>query len=154
MNMRKIDIIKPAVPKTVLLVLAALAWFCVGTMLLVLACRWLSDTHSAGGFLYGAAGIAAGLLVHRFGFQKIAAKNIRRILPIQDKRCVFSFFTWRSYLIIVIMVTMGRMLRHSAIPKPWLAIVYTTIGLALLLSSFKYLKVFIHEIKTIHPQSQ
>lgn len=138
---------KPAVSKNVLLFLAGLVWFCVGTMLVVLAYLWLAAAHNAIGFVYFGVGVVAAWVIHRFGFQKIAAKNIKRLLPIQDKRCVFSFFTWRSYILIAVMVTLGRLLRMSPLPKPYLAILYTAIGLALALSSLKYFKVFRDEIK-------
>ena len=151
--MRKTDILKPAVPKNALLFLAGFVWFCVGTILFVFAYSWLSDAHTALSFMYFGFGFAAALLIHRFGFQEIAVKNINRILPMLDKQCVFSFFTWKSYIIIIVMVTMGKLFRRSAIPKPYLAILYIAIGLALILSSLKYLSVFINEIKGTAAQS-
>jgi hypothetical protein len=87
------------------------------------------------------------LLVHHFGFLKIVDKNIERILPMVDKKCLFSFITWKSYIIIMVMVALGTFLRHSAIPHRFLAILYTGIGLALILSSLRYLRVFLHEIR-------
>jgi hypothetical protein len=36
------------------------------------------------------------------------------------------------------MIALGLLLRHSAIPKPYLAILYIGMGLALLLSSLRY----------------
>lgn len=145
--MRTINTFKPAVPKSVLLFLAGLVWFCAGTLLFVLACRWLSEADGIMALICLGAGFLASLAVHRFGFQKIAAKNIKRILPMPDRRCVFSFFTWKSYVLIAVMMTLGRLLRSSAIPKPCLAVLYTAIGLALILSSVKYLRVFVNEIK-------
>ena len=64
-----------------------------------------------------------------------------------NKTCVFAFVPWKSYLIIVIMIAMGSTLRHSAIPKQYLAILYMGIGLALMLSSVRYLRVFFREVK-------
>lgn len=144
--MRNISKLKPAVAKSVLLFLAGLSWFCVGTMLLVLAYFWLSDAHRAPGLMYFGFGAAAALLIHYFGFQKIAGKNINRILLKSGRQCIFSFFSWKSYIIIVVMVMMGKLFRNSSIPKPYLAILYTAIGLALILSSLKYIRVFINEI--------
>ncbi len=60
----------------------------------------------------------------------------------QGKRCVFAFQSWKSYLIVVIMIAMGIGLRHSPIPKPYLSVLYIGIGLALILSSFRYLKYY------------
>jgi len=64
-----------------------------------------------------------------------------------DKKCVFSFISWKSYLIIAIMIAMGAILRRSAIPKQYLAVLYIGIGLALILSSVRYMRVFLREIR-------
>jgi hypothetical protein len=50
-------------------------------------------------------------------------------------------------MIIIVMVTMGTSLRHSAIPQQYLAILYTGIGLALILSSLRYIRAFISAIR-------
>jgi hypothetical protein len=146
-TMRKRDRFKPAVAKSALLFLAGLVWLCVGTMLLVFAYSWLSDAPRTTFFLFSGSGILVALLAHHFGFLKIVDKNIERILPMEDKKCLFSFITWKSYMIIIVMVAMGTLLRHSAIPKQYLAIVYTGVGLALILSSLRYLRVFIHQTR-------
>jgi hypothetical protein len=57
-------------------------------------------------------------------------------------RCLFAFIPWKSYLMIAVMVIMGGLLRHSMIPKKELAILYIGIGLALILSSVRYIRVF------------
>ncbi len=140
--MKKRDKYKPAVTNNVLLFLAGIVWVSVGIMLLFMAFSWLSAASNINIYLFAGAGFVLALLVHHFGFLKIADKNLQRILLMDDKKCVFSFIPWKSYLIIVVMVTMGTALRHSAIPKQYLAILYTTIGLALILSSVRYIRVF------------
>ena len=146
--MRQRDIFKSAVAKSVLLFFAGFIWLCVGTMLLVLAYSWLSEAPRTISFMFFGFGIVVALLVHHFGFLKIVDKNIERILPMVEKKCLFSFITWKSYMIIIVMVTMGTLLRHSTFPKQYLAILYTGIGLALILSSLRYIRVFINEIKS------
>ena len=145
--MRKIDLFKPAVTKSVLLLLAGSVWLCVGTMLLVLAHAWLSNAPGTIAIMFFGFGVVLALLVHHFGFLKIVDKNIERILPMVEKKCLFSFITWKSYIIILVMVALGTFLRHSAIPHRFLAILYTGIGLALILSSLRYLRVFLQEIR-------
>jgi Zn-dependent protease len=144
--MRKRDLFKPAVTKSILLFLAGFVWLCVGTMLLVFAYSWLSEAPRTISFMFFGFGVVVALLVHHFGFLKIVDKNIDRILPMVEKKCLFSFMTWKSYTIVIVMVTMGTLLRHSAIPRQYLAILYTGIGLALILSSLRYLRVFINEL--------
>ena len=145
--MRNRDKYKPAVTKNVLLFLAGFVWTCVGTMLLFRAFSWLSTAPNANSTVCVSAGVVLALLVHHFGFLKIVDKNLKRILPSDDKKCLFSFISWKSYLIIAAMIAMGTMLRHSAIPKQYLAILYIGIGLALILSSVRYMRVLLREIR-------
>ena len=137
---------KPAVTNTFLLFVAGIVWECVGIMLLFLAFSWLLAASNIDIYLYSGAGILLALLVHHFGFLKIVDKNLKRILQMNGKRCLFSFIPWKSYLIIVAMVAMGVLLRHSMIPKKDLAILYIGIGLALILSSVRYIRVFYKEV--------
>jgi hypothetical protein len=144
---RKIAKIKPAVNKRVLLFLAGFMWLGVGTMLLFLSFSWLNAFRARGSFLFGGIGLIVALVVHHFGFLKIVDKNLGRILPMEGTKCVFSFITWKSYIIVAVMVAMGALLRHSPIPKPYLSILYIGIGMALLLSSLRYLRVLLSQIR-------
>ncbi len=136
---------KPAVPKAVLLFLAGGLWLGVGIMLLLLAASWLREAAQINRTLFAGSGVVLALLIHHFGFSKIVDKNLGRILPAQEKKCMFSFMPWKSYLLIPVMVALGILLRHSALPKHYLAILYIAIGLALLLSSVRYMRYFLKE---------
>jgi hypothetical protein len=148
--MIKIDKYKPAVTKNLLLFLAGIVWEGVGLMLLFLAFSWLSAASNKNIPLFVSAGVGLALLTHHFGFLKIADKNLKRIMLMNEKKCLFSFISWKSYLIIVVMMTTGILLRHSVIQKQHLAILYIGIGLALILSSVRYMRVFYREIRK-HP---
>ncbi len=132
--------------KNVLLFIAGFVWLCVGTMLLSLAFSWLSAIFNINIYLFVCAGVLLALFAHHFGFLKIADKNLQRIFSMKGKQCLLTFIPWKSYLIIAIMVLLGLILRHSAIPKQYLAILYIGIGLALILSSLRYFRVFLKEI--------
>lgn len=137
---------KPAVDKKYLVVTAGLMWFCVGIMLISYAVTWLRSTP--GKEWYFAAGFIAALFIHHFGFLKIADRNLSRLLPLTQKKCIFSFMPWRSYLIVLVMVLLGISLRRSSIPKTYLAVLYSGIGLALFLSSLRYFRFFVKLIIT------
>lgn len=136
---------KPAVEKRMLLLLSGIVWIAVGTMLLSFAYRWLTEAGGALAFVCGGAGLAAGLVIHHFGFLKVVDKNLGRILPMEGKQCLFAFQSWRSYFLIVVMMAMGMGLRHSRIPKPYLASLYIGIGMGLILSSLRYLRIFMRQ---------
>lgn len=84
-------------------------------------------------------GIVLGISIAFFGFRKVAATNIKRILEMPEYSCVFAFQKWQSYILIVVMMSMGIFLRTTNIfPRLYLAPVYIGIGSALLISSIKY----------------
>ena len=133
----------PGVDKKILVLLPGLMWCGVGIMLIHFAFLWLSPFPAKQQVIFYSAGFLAAMPVHHFGFLKIADKNLARLMQLTEKKCVFSFMTWKSYLIVVVMVAMGIMLRHSSIPKRYLSILYNGIGLALFLSGIRYFRFFI-----------
>jgi hypothetical protein len=132
----------PAVDKSVLVLMAGLMWCGVGVLLVSYAVSWLSLCTGREQFLLYSAGFLAAMPIHHFGFLKIADKNLNRILLLTEKKSPFSFMTWKSYIIVLIMVSMGIALRHSSIPKRYLSILYNGIGLALFLSGIRYFRFF------------
>jgi hypothetical protein len=122
------------------LLIAGTLWIAVGLMLDILAFLWLKNemTHTA--FILAVSGFVLALFIHHFGFLRVVDKNLNRILPMEGSRCVFSFISWKSYLLIAVMMLMGYELRHSSFPKSYLAVLYLAIGTALILSSFRYLR--------------
>jgi hypothetical protein len=136
---------KPAVGKGMLLLLSGFMWIAVGVMLLNYAYHWLEEESGRTALFLAVAGLLCSLVIHHFGFLKVVDKNLARILPMKGKRCLFAFQPWKSYLIILVMIAMGIGLRHSPIPKPYLSILYIGIGMALILSSIRYLRAFLKE---------
>jgi hypothetical protein len=55
--------------------------------------------------------------------------------------------TWKNYILVAVMITAGVFLRHSAIPPQYLAVIYIAIGLALLLSSIRYMRILATELR-------
>jgi len=133
----------PSVDKRVLVLLAGLMWCGAVIMLIRFAVIWLAPMGIKCAVIYYAAGFLAAMPIHHFGFLKIADKNLSRLLPLTEKKCLFSFMTWKSYIIVLIMISMGIALRHSALPKRYLSIIYNGIGLALFLSGIRYLRFFV-----------
>ena len=135
------DKYKPGVHKHWLLLIAGLLWFGIGGVLSAVALAWLNSEPATRLCLLGGMGLICGLVIHHFGFLRIVDRNLARILPMDGKRCVFSFMPWKSYGMILIMSLMGAGLRHSPLPKPYLAILYLAIGSALVLSSIRYFRI-------------
>ena len=138
----KIMKLRPAVDKATLVFLAGLMWCGVGAMLISYSVIWLVPLTLLSQTIFSLAGVALALPIYYFGFLRLANKNLNRLLPLAEKRCLFSFMTWKSYLLVPVMVSMGIFLRHSPIPKPYLSVIYSGIGLGLFLSGIWYFRFF------------
>lgn len=149
MNSRNKDIEKwkPGVPKSALLFIAGIMWVVVGIMLNGMAYSWLRTERQDYALLASIIGFVCSLVIHHFGFLRIADRNLDRILSMEGRRCIFSFMPWKSYVLIIIMIVTGLLLRHSPIPKLYLSVLYTGIGTALILSSIRYLRYLILTLK-------
>ena len=129
---------KPAGPRVWLYLLSGLMWSGVGLMLCSLAYGWIMEIEIPLALLLASAGLLLGTAIYRFGFLGLAIKNIHRIQRLPPKPCLFAFQEWKSYPLIAVMVMLGITLRHSSIPKPYLAVLYIGIGLGLFLASTQY----------------
>ena len=134
--------LRPAVDKATLVFLAGLMWCGVGAMLIRYSVMWLVPLTLMSQTIFSLAGLALAFPIYYFGFLRLANKNLNRLLPLAEKRCLFSFMTWKSYLLVPVMVSMGIFLRHSPIPKPYLSVIYSGIGLGLFLSGIWYFRFF------------
>jgi hypothetical protein len=128
----------PAIPRNWLLALAGVMWTGVGVLLCDYAVTWLEQAPLLIALALGVLGIGISIAANRYQFSALAVKNIERILAYPERACAFAFQAWRGYLIIGVMVTTGIVLRHSAVPKPYLAVIYAAVGGALLQASVNY----------------
>lgn len=120
--------------------LAGVVWTMVGLGLCTVSVYWLAVTDG-NRTVPLIIGIMAGIPIYYFGFSRLVIKNRARIekqSPGKDKICLFSFQSWRNYIIIVVMMAMGYTLRHLGISRNYLVPVYMAIGVGLFLSSLLY----------------
>jgi predicted ATP-grasp superfamily ATP-dependent carboligase len=134
--------LKPAVPKQWLIAIAGLVWAAAGIMLGRLAWTWLRAMPALQAVGLAAAGGVLAIVFHRVLLRRLARRNMARIDNYADRGCVFAFQAWRSYLVILLMIAMGSFLRHTALPREILSLLYTAMGGGLLLSSLGYFHLF------------
>jgi len=134
-----------AIPRHYLLLVSGVMWSGVGLMLIILATRWLGTLTIQYPGLIVITGVIPGLLVSIYGFARIVKKNIQRIEDLDSTPSIFAFQAWHSYLLIVVMMSMGIFVRHSGlVPMLLKTPGYYTIGTALSFSSITYYKAFFH----------
>lgn len=132
----------PAITRHWLWLFAGMLWSIVGIMLCVIAGFWLSTVNWPMNGLGAILGFGSGIVIYRYGFSRIARKNIHRIEQKPETVCLFAFQAWKSYLLIAVMMFLGYILRHSHLPRVILAVVYSGIGTGLTLSSLLYYQRF------------
>lgn len=130
---------KPGVSRRTLLFIAGCVWTVAGGILITRGLIKLIDSNHflmlefLFGFLFG---IAFYLLL----FARISGKHIRRISKIKiEDPCVFSFFNFRSYVMMAVMITGGITLRKLNVINPdILYSFFLAMGLPLLISAFRF----------------
>jgi len=131
--------IKPGVPKRVLLFVAAVIWTFAGSMLLFKGYKML-DLGSQLLWLQLICALACGIVFYLKLFSKLSLKRTLRILNMKEELpCLFSFFNFRSYLMMALMISMGITLRTTGWVAPvYLSFLYLMMSVPLLISSVRF----------------
>ena len=150
--MDSINALKPGADKIWLVIISAVIWSGVGIYLDYLAFGWLRPLNLALATLLIISGMFLAVGIYFVMFRRFADQNIIRINGLTGERiCIFAFQRWTSYPLVLVMISMGVILRlYSPIPKPFLAILYLGIGSSLFLASlryYRYLTIVISEDK-------
>ncbi len=129
---KKISRFKPGVPTKFHLLLAAMLWTLIGTLLMVRGLRWSIDV----GALWSVGiGLILGWCKSYFILDKVARKGVTRILQFSDGTCVGAVYSIKTWILVVCMMLSGYILRHSTIPRSVMIILYIMVGSGLIVSS-------------------
>ena len=123
---------KPGVSVRTHLFLAALIWSIVGFFLLANGFFFIS---MKGHYWYAVIGLILGTFKTFFVLDRVARKNVKRIKEFEDKVCIGSVYSWKTWVLVAGMIILGRFLRTSVLPGEIVGLVYTAVGWALMLAS-------------------
>jgi len=127
-----ISLPKPGVGRRVHLFLAPLIWTLVGLMLMFRGWGWLGRGN--GRFLVILA-LGLGSLKGRYVLDRSARRCLRRIADFGDYTCVGAVYSWKSWLLVIVMMGFGMTMRTLTEPGPVLGTLYMAIGWGLFFSS-------------------
>lgn len=131
--------LKPGIPKRILLFIAGFVWTFAGGILLWKGWNMLLETNYNLPVTLIICFMAGGLFYYIL-FNKISSAHTNRIknLP-QAKPCAFSFFNWRGYMMMAVMITTGIVLRKTGIvPTKYMAPFYIVMGTPLFISAIRF----------------
>jgi len=122
---------KPAASARSHAFLAASMWTVVGTVLTLVGVRWVISSSLPHAWLLMLVAAAAGALKSRFVLERSANRTMERIRGRGDGRCVGGFFSFRTWLFVVAMACLGRILRGGLLPRYIVGRLYFAVGIAL-----------------------
>lgn len=131
---RKISELKPGAPRSVHLLVAGSIWILVGIFLMLRGIQWLYGIEKLWIII---PGILIGTVKALFMLEPSANKNIKRILEGGNRKCLGAVYSWKTWLLVFLMMGMGCLLRNSTLPKEFLGLFYVSIGWGLLFASRK-----------------
>ncbi len=125
---------KPGVARRTHLLLAAILWSCVGTLLLTKGAFRLARVTDYQAVIV-IASLVAGTLKGYFVLDRSARRTLKRISGFQDNTCFGAVYSIKTWMLVGGMIAMGIALRRSSLPPELLSFIYFTIGWGLLFSS-------------------
>lgn len=123
---------KPGVSRAVHLFAAPFLWTAVGSYLLVRGWGWLGADQ--GRWLLIVAAVA-GTLKSMFILDRMARRSLQRIVLFKDNTCLGAVYSWKTWLLVLVMMTAGWLVRTVTQPGPMIGTLYCTVGWSLCLSS-------------------
>ena len=129
---------------------SAMVWLVAGGMLFYRG--FLLTSTLPGNVLRLVIVAGGGGLFYFLMFTRLVSKHIARIAGMRIYRpCLFSFFRWRSYLLMSGMIVAGIVLRKTELfPDLYTGTFYMVMGFPLLLSSVRFLLAGINFRKTLN----
>lgn len=132
--------------------LAFILWALVGCGLLIAGAIFLFGGRSMSALDQGRSGpgiaegiglflaLAIGFVKGNFVLTKIAGKNMARIDRLPESSPFYATFSLKSWILILVMILIGRLIRLLGAPHFIIGVVYIAVGFALVLGSRAYLK--------------
>jgi hypothetical protein len=140
----------PRAGQRVQLFSAAAMWAIGAMILLVRGVGFLHDNWYAALL---ALAIVLGLVKSRYLLDRVARKAVLRIHE-RGRACYFGFFSWKSWLFVVVMMGGGILLRRSGLPRDFLAVLYVGVGTGLALADRIFWQALISPSPAIKPSPQ
>jgi hypothetical protein len=137
---KTLQILKPGVPKAVLIALGAAIWGFASYRIMKMGFIFI-ERHALHHFVNYLIGIAGFIPFFILVFRKVSLRYIKRIKNLPQRRpCMFAFFDLRAYIMMTFMITMGITFSHwKLIPELYKGTFFISLGLSLLASSVFYI---------------
>ena len=141
---------KYGVNRQILLIIAGTVWIIAGGNILRIGIvTWMNNSHDWM-FKIGEATIVF-LLFFVLIFKRLYYKHTRRIEQKKETRkCPFSFFDVKSWIIMIFMISLGITIRSfHLLPESFISVFYTGLSIALILTGILFIRYWWLKRKTM-----
>jgi hypothetical protein len=126
---------------------AAAMWAVGAAILLIRGVGFLHDSWFAALL---ALAVAIGVIKSRYLLDRVARKAVLRIHE-RGRACYFGFFSWKSWMFVIVMMGGGILLRRSGLPRDFLAVLYVGVGTGLALADRIFWQALVSPAPAIRP---
>jgi hypothetical protein len=137
--------LKPASSRKTQLLTSALLWTFVGVGLTGFGLKWLIMSDSEWILILLIGALLVAIAKGNFILKKTAEKTIKRVNRRGDGTCLFGVFSVWQWLVVIAMMSCGRLLRTSGLEDEYLGAMYAAIGAALLVASSVTWKAYFNQ---------
>ena len=123
---------KPGVPRSVHLFTAPFLWAIMGGLLMFRGWSWLDP---GSGWLTIPVAATVGTVKSLLILDRAAARVLLRIERFDDGACLGAVYSWKTWLLVLLMAVGGMALRRMMVPGTMIGSLYFAIGWSLCLSS-------------------
>ena len=116
-------------------------WTLSGTGLFIAGGIWIRQSRVSYAAPLLAGAVAVGLIKAFLVLNRSADRVARRITERGDGKCLGGFLSWKTWILVAVMIALGRLLRASPLPKAPRGAIYCAVGTALLAGSARIWRV-------------
>ncbi len=132
--------LKPRASCRTQLFLAGGMWLAVGAMLWYLGGSWILEARDVrASLLLVGIGVLLGIAKAAFVLDRVAVRIAERIAERGEGHCAGGFLSLRNWMLVAVMIALGRLLRGGFLPADVVGTLYVAIGTALAFSSRRIL---------------
>jgi hypothetical protein len=132
---------KPGASVKTRIFVAALLWSCIGLMLMWRGGHAVVGTGREWWLLFS---LLVGTVKSWAVLDRVAIKNMTKIFKKGEYSCLGGVYSWKTWLMVVGMIVLGRLLRESSLEVWLVGLIYVTVGWSLFWSSRKVWGIFLN----------
>ncbi|OLS29021.1 MAG: hypothetical protein HeimC2_02160 [Candidatus Heimdallarchaeota archaeon LC_2] len=140
---------RPLVSKKMHYLTNGLIWFFAGINLVRIAIGWYRESDNLEVLLGVGFTVIFAIIISQTRFKIISGKFNKHIQRLPDKSWFFAFQQFRHYVLLLLMMNLGILLKeYSGLNNYTLALIYTTMGSTLVLTSYFFFIQIINPTRT------